>query len=338
MSSGGGGQPVTTFSSSESSSGPWEPQVPYITSGFEQAKNLYNRGEPAYYPKETLAGFDPAQTVGQTGTLGYAMGPRATAQQSSAENRLIQGLSGDVDTARFNPVMDYLGREMQSNLQSQVLPGIRQQMVQYQPGGSSRGDLVQRKAIETANQQMLDKASQLTYGAYSDAQNRAQEYAGLYPSIMQAPLGMYQAIGDVGAQRRAMTQEAMNRDQARYSYEAAAPQRALQNYMSMITGNYGGTTSGGGSSTGPAPNRPNELLPVLGNIASAAIMTQSDIHIKENIVPEGTTWKGLSVYNYNYIGDDRPRRGVMAQQVETMYPDAVITIDGVKHVKYGEIQ
>jgi hypothetical protein len=55
------------------------------------------------------------------------------------------------------------------------------------------------------------------------------------------------------------------------------------------------------------------------------------------IVPEGTTWKGLSVYNYNYIGDERPRRGVMAQQVETMYPDAVTTIDGVKHVNYGAI-
>ncbi len=76
MSSGGGGQPVTTFSSSESSSGPWEPQVPYITSGFEQAKNLYNRGEPAYYPKETLAGFDPA-----------SLRPRSTTASASCSGR-----------------------------------------------------------------------------------------------------------------------------------------------------------------------------------------------------------------------------------------------------------
>jgi hypothetical protein len=31
------------------------------------------------------------------------------------------------------------------------------------------------------------------------------------------------------------------------------------------------------------------------------------------------------------------RRGVMAQQVEGMYPNAVTTIDGIKHVNYGAI-
>ena len=121
--SGGGTQQTSTATEFSNESGPWEPQVPYILGGFEAAKELYNRGAPAYYPKETLAGFDPSQTVAQTGTLGYAMGPRTTAQQSAAENRLIQGLSGEVDTARFNPVMDYLSRQMQSNLQSNVLPG-----------------------------------------------------------------------------------------------------------------------------------------------------------------------------------------------------------------------
>ena len=335
MSSGGGGQPIMTESSEESVTGPWEPQVPYILGGFSAAKELYDRGAPAYYPKETLAGFDPSQDVAQKATLGYAMGPRTTAQQAAAENRLIQGLSGEVDTARFDPVMDYLGREMKSNLETDVLPGIRQSLVQYQPGGSTRGDLVQAQAISRANQQMLDKAAQLTYGAYSDAQDRAIQYGQMYPSIMAAPLSTYQAIGDVGAARRAMTQEAINRDMARYQYEAAAPQRALQDYMAMITGQYGSTSAGSGSTIQTGQQQPNQLLPVLGNIAAAAIM--SDARVKENIVPEGTKWKGLNVYTYNYIGDSTPRRGVMAQEVEGIYPDAVVTINGIKHVKYGDI-
>ena len=54
-------------------------------------------------------------------------------------------------------------------------------------------------------------------------------------------------------------------------------------------------------------------------------------------MPEGTKWKGLNVYAYNYIGDSTPRRGVMAQEVEGIYPDAVVTINGIKHVYYGEI-
>ena len=65
---------------------------------------------------------------------------------------------------------------------------------------------------------------------------------GAYPSIMGAPLSMYQAMGDVGAQRRAMTQEAINQDMARYNYEAMAPMSDLQQYMANISGDYGGTT------------------------------------------------------------------------------------------------
>jgi hypothetical protein len=109
---------------------------------------------------------------------------------------------------------------------------------------------------------------------------------------------------------------------ARYQYEAAAPQRALQDYMAMITGQYGSTSAGSGSTTQTGVQQPNQMLPVLGNIAAAAIMG-SDIHIKENIVPEGSKWKGLNVYTYNYIGG--------------IYPDAVVTINGIKHVKYGDI-
>ena len=61
----------------------------------------------------------------------------------------------------------------------------------------------------------------------------------------------------------------------------------------------------------------------------------SDIHIKENIVPEAAHWKGFNVYTFNYIGDPKPRRGVMAQEVERSRPDAVYDIGGVKHVAYG---
>lgn len=321
----GGGTRVTT-----SESAPWEEQIPYLTAGFDEARRLYDRGAPAYYSKDTLAGFDPAQTAAQHNVLGYAMGPRAAAQQAGAEARLLKGLSGEIDTVTFNPMMDALGRQMRNQLEANVLPGIRQNLVEYQQGGGSRGDIVQANAIAAANQQMLNKAAELTYGAQQAAQDRAQTYAQLYPSIMSAPLGMASAIEDVGAARRAMTQETINRDMARHQYESTAPQQALQNYMAMVQGNYGGTTT----QTTPGPSG----LQTLGQIAQIAApfaMLGSDIRIKENIVPEGATWKGLQIYAFNYIGDATPRRGVMAQEVEQVRPDAVVTISGIKHVNYG---
>ena len=86
-----GGGSTTTVQATE----PWEEQIPYLTAGFDAAKKLFNQGVPEYYPGETLAGFDPAQTAAHQATLGYAMGPRAAAQQAGAERQLLDtyGLS-----------------------------------------------------------------------------------------------------------------------------------------------------------------------------------------------------------------------------------------------------
>ena len=326
---GGGGTRVTTQTTE-----PWEEQIPYLTGGFEAAKELYNQGVPDYYPGETLAGFDPAQTAAQQATLGYAMGPRAAAQQAGAERSLLQGLSGQIDPNAYNPMVNALTSNVIGNLQKNVLPGIRQQQVMYQPGGSSRAALQQNQAVTDAvTSGMTKPIADMYTNAYNQAQSRAVQSGQLYPSIMSAPLNLYGAMGDVGEARRAMSQAVIDRDMAKYQYRATAPQQALSNYMSMITGNYGGTTT----QTAPGPSGLDTIGQAIGIAGSLANLFGSDIRIKENIIPEGTKWKGLNVYSYNYIGDTTRRRGVMAQEVEGIYPDAVVSINGIKHVNYGEI-
>jgi len=322
-----GGTSVTT-----SQTGPWKEQQGYLTGGFEQAKNLYNQGVPDYYPGETIAGFDPAQSAAQQATLGYAMGPRAAGQQSAAEASLIQGLSGQVDPSAYNPLASSLTDTVTSNLQKNILPGLRQNQVRFQPGGSSRGDLVNNRAISSAVTSGLTKPLADMYtNAYNQAQNRAMQSGSLYPSIMGAPLSMYNAMGQVGDRRQALTQAQMDADMARYAYQAEAPYNALNQYMNTISGNYGSSSV----NTTPGPS----MLQTAGQIAQVAapIIAASDIYIKENIVPEGARWKGLQIYNYNYRGDPTPRRGVMAQEVEKVRPDAVTTIGGIKHVNYGAL-
>ena len=88
---------------------------------------------------------------------------------------------------------------------------------------------------------MLNKASEMYAGAYQGAQGRVPQFQQLYPSIMSAPMNLYGAVGDVGAERRGMAQEAINRDVARHMYQEQAPQTALQNYMASISGDYGST-------------------------------------------------------------------------------------------------
>ena len=186
--------------------------------------------------------------------------PRAAGQQSYAEGALTRGLSGEVDLKKFNPMMDALSNQMKSQLTGSVLPGIRQSLVEYQPGGSTRGDLVQSQAISAANKQMLDKAAEMYGGAYQGAQDRAIQWGSQYPSIMNAPLSTYGALGGVGERQRGMQQEAINRDMAKYQYDVNKPQNQLANYMSMISGDYGGTTT----QVAPGPSPLQTLASVAG--------------------------------------------------------------------------
>ena len=244
-----------------------------------------------------------------------------------AEGALTRGLSGEIDLSKFNPMMGALGRQMKSQLEGTVLPGIRQSMVQYQPGGSSRGDLVQSQAIAAANQQMLNKAAEMYGGAYESAQDRAVNYGQLYPSMMAAPLSMYESLGDVGAQQRAMQQEAINRDMAKYDYTANRDASQLANYMSMISGDYGGTST----KTSPGADYGGQIL---GALVGKALT--SDERLKENIHHIGT-YNGINWYEFNYLWSPKKWIGVIAQELERIMPEAVGKINGYRYVNYDMV-
>ena len=80
-----------------------------------------------------------------------------------------------------------------------------------------------------------------------------------------------------------------------------------------------------------------DLGGALGGAAAAyTAFGGSDIKIKENIkhvrVDEAT---GLNIYEFSYKGDPRRFEGVIAQEVEKVYPDAVSDTDlGFKAVNY----
>lgn len=88
----------------------------------------------------------------------------------------------------------------------------------------------------------------------------------------------------------------------------------------------------------------NAMTQGLFSLGGAALM--SDIRTKENIKAVGWLPNGLPVYEYEYKTEfkDHPlaghgtHTGVMAQEVEVMYPNAVITLDnGYKAVDYGKL-
>ena len=80
-----------------------------------------------------------------------------------------------------------------------------------------------------------------------------------------------------------------------------------------------------------------DLGGLLGGAASVYTAFGSDRRIKENIVEVGVDQRtALTLYEFNYKGDESRRfRGVMADEVELVYPEAVIDTDlGFKAVRY----
>ena len=308
---------------------PWEQQKPYLERGFEYTTDLYRSGalNPAYYGGQTVAGFTAPQTAAQEATLRYATDPQTEAFMGTAQRGLGGALgygagamgygagaaqpltqaqyggmtpfteaqygglmAGDVNTDVFGPLADAYRTEAMGQLTGEVLPGIRQQIVQTQPGGGTRGDIVQANAIAAAQQRISDNLAKAEFDAYSQAQGRrmgaaqmglgAQQAAmgygmqgagatqaalSQYPSILGAPLAMTGAAGQVGAQQQAMDQQMLDAAKQKYAYDAQRAQLGLQNYMAGISGEYGGTSQG----TGPAG--PNPLVTALASAAMMAI-------------------------------------------------------------------
>jgi hypothetical protein len=77
-----------------------------------------------------------------------------------------------------------------------------------------------------------------------------------------------------------------------------------------------------------------------GNVANAAMLAASDINVKENIKPIGEK-NGYQWYEFTYkegLGlPEGVQTGVIAQEVEKINPDAVVEINGIKHVDYSKL-
>ena len=137
-------------------------------------------------------------------------------------------------------------------------------------------------------------------------------------------------------------------------------QSAGQNYMGNM-GRGAGTIASGqqmqlqglgnvlNNSVNQYINTQDSTLGDIGAIvgAGASIYATSDERLKENIVDVGVDQRtALTLYEFNYkegFGDPNIRyRGVMAQEVELVYPDAVFTrtdgtLNGYKSVDYGRL-
>ena len=221
-----------------------------------------------------------------------------------------------------------------------------------------------------ASDKARQQAQDATYQSYIDRLNPqfAQQTSDLSTALQNKGL----AVGSE-AYNRAMTNMQNNQNdalnQAAYQSVLAGQQaysqdlanqinagnfenQAQQNYINQLLSALQGSASGyekamdkysaesnaAANSYAARQQAANNRLALINGSMQAgatALAGASDARLKENIKPVGKLDNGLTVYCYNFIGENKPQIGLIAQEVREVKPEAVVEReDGYLAVRY----
>jgi hypothetical protein len=320
---GGGGQTST------SQSQPWKEQKPYLTYGFEQAQDQYKSNNPSYYQGSTVSPL--SATTQQAMQLQTNRALNGNAATNAGQNQLTKTINGDY--LNSNPYLDAnfkAGSDAISSAYGDAIRGNTASFAGAGRTGSGMQAFYNNQQNDTLAKNLNNLYGQTYYNNYNTERGNQMNAINQAPQYAAQDYTNLDALSNVGAAQDANSQNVLNADIDRWNYNQNLDANKLQQYMGLVQGNYGGTSSTTTPSSGS--NMFGNLLSVAGLGASFF----SDKTLKENIEPRGTE-NGHNVYEFNYIGDGTKYIGVMAQEVEITRPDAVREFDGFKMVDYDAI-
>ena len=286
----------------------FNPQTAPITTNVGQA-NLQT--SPDY--QGGMAGWDRANQL-----LMQRLQPQMDIQQKTLDAKLAnQGVVAG--TEAYNRAKMGLGLQQNDLLNQAQLSGLQAGNTLFQQGmqGAQFGNQAQQQLLnnQLANANLGNQAQQQQF-------NQALTQYNM-------PLNTLSALR-TGAQVQNPTFQ-------------NAPQQATTagaDLLGAASSQYNAAMGGFNAQQAAQANMNSGLMGLGGTLGAAAIM--SDIRTKENITQVYWLPNGLPVYTYEYKPEYKDEAGhgvhigVMAQDVEQVMPEAVITrADGIKMVDYG---
>lgn len=175
--------------------------------------------------------------------------------------------------------------------------------------------------------QAYDQARDLAYNQGLQAQNQGFNQglkgAELQFSEYNQPLATYNALMTGSQPTNPSFSNVPNVTQANTDV-AGIQNQGYQNQMSRFNAQQQGI---------------NNLFQLGGQVGAAAIMA-SDRRLKRDIKRVGETSSGIPVYEFRYIWDSHEtrHRGVMADEVRKVMPQAVVTMNGFDMVDYSMVR
>jgi hypothetical protein len=309
------------------------------------AANRVNQRTPYGNLDYAITGEDPYGNPTWTATQSLAP---AQQQLLDYQNQTSLGLG-----QLANKGLGYVSNMLDNPFDTSALPSTG-----FNPSQSYQDAYMQRLAPqiqqgqERLQQQLANQGIQIGSEAYDRAMmNQAQRENDLLLGATTQGFGVGQQARQSALQEQAyLRNEPLNTLSAvRTGAQVTGPQFVNSAQQATTAGPdiLGATQMGYNAQMGAANAQNaanNQMTQGLFSLGGAALM--SDIRTKENIKHIAWLPNGLPVYTYEYKEEfkDHPlaghgtHTGVMAQEVEAMYPNAVITLDnGYKAVDYGQL-
>lgn len=158
------------------------------------------------------------------------------------------------------------------------------------------------------------------------------DVAGLYRNMPGASQGAYGLATNAG---NSALNNQMLPGNAMLGQKQAAAGTIMQGQGLQIQG-LGNVLNSQTSAYNASMNQSDPVMGIIGTGLGA--WAKSDVRVKENIIEIGRYEIGVPMYEFSYKGDPRRFIGVMAQDVEKVFPEAVAEdADGIKMVDYGSL-
>jgi hypothetical protein len=235
-------------------------------------------------------------------------------QDFSGDARQAQQANYEANLAQLQPQFDRQRQQIEQRLADQGLPiGSKAYQEELDRLERSQGNQLQQlsqSSVQAGNARSNELASLL-------AQQQAQQFntqSGLQNQENQARASQFGELGSLLGFANPFTQFQTTGVDA-----AGIINQGYANQLGAFNANQQGQQGN------------MAALGQLGGMGASFLM--SDYRLKENIRPLGKE-NGFNIYEFSYKGDDTRYKGVMAQEVKKVRPDAVTVKDGFLAVCY----